>query len=113
MDAGYGYLVKKLVGKARDQWLELDENIDVWMGNSNKVMTASDRRILISQWVSQAFEELKKPEYDNMRRRCFQKTGCLMTIDGSDDEFIQPEGLVNYKPMPPLPMNGPDNNAEF
>ena len=28
VDAGYGWLVKKLISKAQDNWLELDENID-------------------------------------------------------------------------------------
>ena len=59
VDAGYGWLVKKLISKAQDNWLELDENIDIWMGNSEKPFTTSDRRILITQWVGEAFEELK------------------------------------------------------
>ena len=70
---------QKLVAKAQDEWLELEENIDKWLGNSEKCMSASDRRILIAQWVGQAFEELKKADYDNMRKKCFQKTGCLLT----------------------------------
>ena len=83
------------------------------MGNSKKPFTTSDRRILITQWVGEAFEELKKPEYDNMRRRCFEKTGCLLTADGSNDELVQPEGLINYRVMAPLAMPGPDNYSEI
>ena len=26
----------------------------------------------------------------------FQKTGCLMTIDGSEDNLITPEGTTGY-----------------
>ena len=83
------------------------------MGNSEKPFTTSDRRILITQWVGEAFEELKKPEYDNMRRRCFEKTGCLLTADGSNDELVQPEGLINYRVMAPLAMPGPDNYSKI
>ena len=113
VDAGYGYLVKKLVAKAQDKWLESDENIDRWMGNGPKPMTASDRRILITDWVGEAFEELKKSDYDNMRKRCFEKTGCLLTADGSNDDLVQPEGLIGYKVMPPLSMHGPDDYSDI
>ena len=64
-------------------------------------------------WVGAAFEELKSPNYDNMRRRCFEKTGCLLTIDGSNDNLVQPEGLIGYQVLPPLPMPGPNTEAEF
>ena len=32
----------------------------------------------------------------------WQTTGCLITADGSDDELIRPEGILNYKVPPPL-----------
>ena len=42
-----------------------------------------------------------RKKYDNFRRyRLFQKTGKLITADGSDDER-QPEGLPNYNISPP------------
>ena len=113
VDAGIGYLFKKLISKAQDKWLELEDNIDIWMGNSDKILSTSQRRILIAQWVGEAFEELKSPNYDNMRKRCFEKIGCLLTADGSNDDLVQPEGLKDYKVMPPLPMPGPEVCAEF
>ena len=75
VDAGYGYLIKKLTAQAQDEWLELDENVDVWMGNDDKKLTASDRRILITQWVGEAADKLQNEKYDNFRWRCFEKTG--------------------------------------
>lgn len=36
VDALLGYLVKKLIGKAQDKWLELDDNIDTWLGNNEQ-----------------------------------------------------------------------------
>ena len=29
-------------------------------------------------------------------RRLFLKTGLLMTANGTDDEYIQPQGFTNY-----------------
>ena len=48
-----------------------------------------------------------------MRKRCFQKTGCLMTADRSEDDITQPERLIRLSSMPPLPISGPHINAEF
>ena len=33
---------------------------------------------------------------DQVRWRAFQKTGCLITANGEDDDEIKPEGLSNY-----------------
>ena len=30
-----------------------------------------------------------------------RKTGCLLTYDGSEDHWVQPQGLKRYKPPPP------------
>ena len=35
----------------------------------------------------------------------FQKTGCLITGNGIDDDKIQPEGSPNYKVYPPMPLD--------
>ena len=48
VDAGYGRLFKVLVGKSLDAWLLNGDNVERW--ESNK-LTASDRRVLITQWV--------------------------------------------------------------
>ena len=58
--------------------------------------SAKERRILIAHWVGEAYQDLCKNEYDNLRWRTFEKTGCLMTADGSGEELITPEGLDNY-----------------
>jgi hypothetical protein len=33
-------------------------------------------------------------ENDKMRMGCFERTGMLMTLDGSDDDKIRPQGLT-------------------
>ena len=40
----------------------------------------------------------------------FQKTGCLITADGSDDKFIQPEDLPNFAKAP-LSLLDPSSGA--
>lgn len=112
VDAAYGSTLKKLITQEQDQWLELEDNIDKWLGNSEKPLTASDRRILISEWVGNANKKMQDKTYDKFRWRCFEKTGCLITADGSDDSKISPEGLSDYKVPPPLPMRGPGEYVE-
>ena len=41
-------------------------------------------------------------KYDHLRKRCWERTGCLITADGSEDAKITPEGLADYKVPPPL-----------
>ena len=60
------------------------------------------RRILITHRVGNAWKKLCEPAYDHFRRRCWEKTGCLITADGSEDDKISPEGLRNYHVPPPL-----------
>ena len=49
--------------------------------------------------------KLLEPKYDSYRYRLFQKTGCLLTADGADDNLVQPEGLPNYAVPPPSIMD--------
>jgi hypothetical protein len=56
-----------------------DENLASW--EDEKGMPTGARRVLISQLVAQANEDVLKD--DKMRIGCFKRTGCLMTLDGS------------------------------
>ena len=49
------------------------------------------------------YEKLKDSDYTNLRYRYFQRTGCLITAGGSEDNCITPEGLDGYMIPPPLP----------
>ena len=60
-----------------------------------------ERRILITNWAGEAWKVFTSDEmYQQMRWRAFQHTGCLLTVDGSDDHFT-PEGLPAYGVPPP------------
>ena len=71
---------------------------------SDKKLDVKQRRILITHWVGEAFNTLMGEDYSKTRYRCFEKTGCLITADGSEDDKIAPEGLTNYVVPPPLPI---------
>lgn len=103
-------MLKRLVSQEQDKWLENDANLDRWTGMSaQKGFTASERRILITQWVGEAYKRLQEIDYKSFRWNCFEKTGCLMTADNSGDEKIKPEGLSDYKVLPPLPTTGEEH----
>ena len=107
IDAGYAQILKMLVKKAQDEWLEDDDNCDKWYGDVHK-FSAKERRLLICDWVGKAYNKLLGPDYDQLRRRTFQKTGCLITADGSEDHLITPEGLADYTVPPPNSYSDPD-----
>ena len=96
VDAGYAELLKVKVRQAHYKWLDFDENADKWYGEYNR-FTASERRILITHWVGEAYNALVDDKYNRFRREIFERTGCLLTADGSGDNLVRPEGLPDYK----------------
>ena len=57
--------------------------------------TASERRILITQWVGEAWEAICI-EHKELIIRSFQKCGITTALDGSEDSHINIRGLQNY-----------------
>ena len=114
VDCGYGQMYKAQMALAQERWLEEGDNIERWVGNQDRSFTASDRRILLTHWVGEAHRIIAKPIFDSVRLRCFQKTGCLITADGSDDEKIKPEGLeACYIVPPPLSITLPTEQVQL
>ena len=89
IDAGYGRSVRCAIGRGLDAWLQLEDNMALW--ESEKGLSAAQRRVLISRLVSEANKEAVAN--DSMRVGCFERTGMLLTLDGSDDDKIRPQGL--------------------
>ena len=50
---------------------------------------------VITKWVGKAWETINL-KYLNFRRKLCLKTALLMTADGTDDGYIQPQGFTNY-----------------
>ncbi|CAB1113127.1 unnamed protein product [Ectocarpus sp. CCAP 1310/34] len=71
-----------------DIWLEQSHNLERWETAS---LTASDRRVLITQWMGAAMARLNRQQ--TYRYRIFEKCGMAMTVDGSGDDRITLEGL--------------------
>ena len=57
-------------------------------------ISASQRRVLISTWVGEAWNEVCLNR--EMIRRAFEKCGISVPIDGSKDKLINIRGLTNY-----------------
>ena len=53
---------------------------------------------------------MRGPKYDDMCKNVFQKTGCLLTTDGSEDRLAQPEGLPDYE-LSPVSILNPASTA--
>ena len=76
-NAGTGRMLKVEAVRQLDIWLGQLENLD--KGESN-ALTASRRRVLITQWVRAAMEIVdNRPGY---RFRLFEKCDMAMTVDG-------------------------------
>lgn len=100
IDAGPAQLLKVLIGQEQQKWLEDDANSEMWYGHE-KGITSKDRRILITHWCGKGYKKLLSGEYRDFLLKAWQKTGCLMTADGSDDDLVKPEGLEDYVIPPP------------
>lgn len=91
IDAGCGKMLKTKIGQEMDKWLEDEDNLEMW----HDKMTASHRRVLMTKWASSAWKYLTTDKA--FFRKLFQKTGCLMTVDGTNDDLIKPQGLEDYE----------------
>ena len=69
----------------------MQDNLDAYV---NGKISAKERRILFTQWVGQAWEEVSSNK--EMVKRSFVKTGIAVAIDGSEDKEINIRGLDNY-----------------
>ncbi|CAB1106958.1 unnamed protein product [Ectocarpus sp. CCAP 1310/34] len=87
-DAGTGRFLQVEVGRQMNIWLEQSDNLERWETAS---LTASDRRVLITQWMGAAIARLNSQQA--YRYSPFEKCGMAMTVDGSGDDRITLEGL--------------------
>ena len=90
IDAGCGKLLKTRIGQAMERWLEEDDNLELW----HDKISAKKRRVLMTKWTAEAWKELAADKM--FFTKLFEKTGCLITADGSDDDKIRPQALEAY-----------------
>jgi hypothetical protein len=99
IDAGYGRSMRAAIGRLLDDWLMNEDNMNKW----EEGMNAGERRILISNMVAMANKEVL--QNDEMRVGCFTRTGMLLTLDGSDDDKIKPQGCTQLPIQVPVVSN--------
>ena len=66
------------------------------MYGADSKITASEKRIPISQWCGNFYKMLTANKIDDFRYSMFAKLGHLITADGSKDSSITLEGLPEY-----------------
>ena len=89
IDAGVGRLVRIYIGQALDDWLMCNDNLEKWESG----FSASERRVLISNFLAAAMEQLKVNE--EIRVSSFERTGCLLQLNPNEEEDskVKPQGL--------------------
>ncbi len=89
LDVVYNAPFKKKVENAAMQHMQ--DNLDDYVHGK---FSAWERRVLITQWVGEAWVEMSKNE--DVSVRAFKKCGISTAADGSKDFEIHVEGLENY-----------------
>ena len=72
--------------------MHMQENVDDYIRGK---FTASERRILFTKWVGQAWKEISAKK--DVIVRSFKKCGISVAIDGSEDSAINITGLEDYQ----------------
>ena len=90
IDAGCGMMIKKKIGEAMERWLTVEAHLELW----NNKITARMRKVLMIKWTGEAWREIREDK--EFFTKIFENTGCLITVDGSGDSKIQPQGLIDY-----------------
>ena len=77
VDGGLGKNVKGEISYEHEVWLQDKDNLEKW--ESGKI-SEMEKRILITHWAAAAWERVFTSQHP---RKYFERTGCLLTIDGS------------------------------
>ena len=98
VDHHVGVRLKEIIG--RQYTSHLEANREKWTLNEDQEghFSASDRRMLLTQWAEAAWEELKE-KHTNLLLQAFRSTGYYpLKRDGSEDDAIKiGKGHEDYK----------------
>jgi hypothetical protein len=89
LDVTVNKIMKQYIEEFEDQWV--DEHFDEWKANKFNV---GQRRVLLTQWVGQAWEKLHK-YHQNAIIKTFQNVGLSLPPDGSKDDQLHIQDLPN------------------
>ncbi|CAB1106446.1 unnamed protein product [Ectocarpus sp. CCAP 1310/34] len=104
VDTGAGRFIKVEAGRQMDMWLEQSDNLERGERWETAALTASDRRVLITQWIGAAMARLNSQQA--FRFRLFEKCGhghdCGRpnTFANDEDCSEEEEGLENGSDEP-------------
>ncbi|CEP03512.1 C2H2-type domain-containing protein [Plasmodiophora brassicae] len=99
VDAGAGRMMKYFIASRLDYQMDNDAAFSSkWLGGK---FTAPERRILITKWVGEAWEQFWQAGYI---RKYFEKTGCLLGTVGANPSRIKIQGLDDYQFIPTVPF---------
>ena len=92
IDGGIGKEVKRVYQQLLEEKLISDQLFyNQWTSHGG--MTASEKRVLITELAGQAHAKvMASVDVEKIARRC----GNLMTIDGTMDDEIRPQGMESY-----------------
>ena len=79
------------MGVQQELWLDADDNIEKW---EDGLLKASDRRILLTRWLADAIDAVHKKR--SAMWRYFERTGSIITVDGTRREALTPGGEIGY-----------------
>lgn len=91
IDTGCGKMLKTKIEEAINRLLKEGDNLDLW----HDKLTAKHRRILMTKWKAATWRGQRKDK--PFFKKLFQKTGCLITVNGTDDDLVEPQGLDGYE----------------
>ena len=84
VDTGCGRIMKVKIGEALVRWLEEKDNLEKWHDRQS----AKEWRMLVTQLTGEVWSQCCTDHH--FFKRLFEKSGRLMTADGSDDANISP-----------------------
>ena len=99
-----------MIAKDHQFWIEQEENaegmetilshLEPWEEGYNK----DTYNVLGGQFMESTLRTKISEHCEHFRQWCRnrEKTGCLMTANGSHDKIVKPEDLLSYQAGPPL-----------
>ena len=89
LDVLINKLIKQYIKEYEDLWVE--QNFELWQ---SRKWLIRDRRVLITHWVTQAFERVYV-EHKDAIIACFKNVGLLLAMDGSEDYMLKVRDCLN------------------
>lgn len=103
VDQHIGRLYQRLMAKSYDDWMASDDSLKYFQVGGPK-LSAGVRRILLTHWAWSAYlklEKLRKEAEDKGEKsvfyRAFERSGCLISANGEDDQCIDVVGDMKKK----------------